>query len=358
MQMLRWSWRQVQQALVIATIIALAYQQDCGAEEPIYDGKTLSQLVGMLKEPRPGTRVGGACMLGEAGFRARAAIPTLVDVLRDGRESTDVKIAVISALELIDGSCRLQAEPRREEYLKRVITALQEAAKDRHERVRAHGLSVLSKMATESKDAVPYLLNGLGDSSPLVRYKSVRSLAKFADSEPDAALALIKLVDDPELSVRFVTVRSLGMFKARPNEVVPALMRALKDIDPEVRWLAGESLARFGAKATPALPQLEKMLEAEVLAAPRFSLALSISHIHIASRAPIPAKCLDALRAGINRGDLDGRIDRLYRLTQLGPTARDLVPDVAKLLNDKNELIRTEAAAVLKAIDPSARHSP
>lgn len=77
--------------------------------------------------------------------------------------------------------------------------------------------------------AVPSLIEGLADSSPLVRAQVARALARMGPRAHAAVPALIIALEDEDLVVRMNAARALGQIGPEAQEAVPALIRALKD---------------------------------------------------------------------------------------------------------------------------------
>lgn len=77
--------------------------------------------------------------------------------------------------------------------------------------------------------ATPSLIDGLADSSPLVRALSARALARMGSRAHTAVPALIIALEDEDVSVRRNAARALGQIGPEAREAIPALMRALRD---------------------------------------------------------------------------------------------------------------------------------
>jgi HEAT repeat protein len=167
------------------------------------------------------------------------------------------------------------------------IAALIAALKDEDVLVRLGCASVLGNLGTSGVEAMPALIEVLGDVESRVakmagealvkmRPHSVGPLAKALGSDqanvrlqaaqaleaigPEAkhavpALAKLLNTDGEESTVRIKVAQALVRI-GEPS--VPSLVEALKHAKEEVRLLAATALGEIGADAKPALPALRK----------------------------------------------------------------------------------------------------
>jgi len=84
-------------------------------------------------------------------------------------------------------------------------------------------------LARIGDSAVPSLIEGLADPSPLVRAQVARALARMGPRAHAAVPALIIALEDEDQAVRMNAARALGQIGPEAQEAVPALIRALKD---------------------------------------------------------------------------------------------------------------------------------
>jgi HEAT repeat protein len=129
----------------------------------------------------------------------------------------------------------------------RAFEALLTAAKSPNEKTRAAGMRSLAQCADDMR-ANAYLLKGLGDSDPWVRYYACQSLGKLA-FEP-AAEAIVKLLEDDAGQVRVAAVEALSCL--RSDLAIAALKSAVTDADRDIQRAAIVGLGV--AKHAAALP--------------------------------------------------------------------------------------------------------
>jgi HEAT repeat protein len=100
--------------------------------------------------------------------------------------------------------------------------------------------------------AIPALSRALGDSDESVRRDAVRAIGKLGD--PQAVPGLIQTLSDRDREARQAAAEALG--KLHDPQAVPALIQALSDRNREVRQAAAEALGGHGdLQAIPRLIQ-------------------------------------------------------------------------------------------------------
>lgn len=209
--------------------------------------------------------------LGRFGDRAKEAVPTLIDALKesDSPLGSPHEFAVV-ALKAIGPV---------------ILPAITEAFGRKEPRTRIGALKVFAGLGTAAKPAIPEVVKRLADEDPLVRLEAVNALwaiernpdqavpqalehlrttetnpqkrgqirAKaiyiLGEVGPDARAAVPELLtilrDDPESSLRTYTAHALGKM-GRDPAVVQALTAAAKgDKDPDVCGAAHEALKKL-----------------------------------------------------------------------------------------------------------------
>src|SRR5262245_40640575 len=119
-------------ALVLISSLAAPWAVQFAAaqdKEPVYDGKTVSEWVALLKDKDDKVRLKAAFWLRQAGPEAKAAVPGLLDSLKDKNVS-----------------------------------------------VRQESAFALGRIGPPAKPAIPSLINALKDEDYYVRYGSVFAL--------------------------------------------------------------------------------------------------------------------------------------------------------------------------------------
>lgn len=372
--------------------------------------KAIDALTKALKNER--ARYWACLALGEAGPKAKAAVPALVEVLSDDRP--EIQTQALLALGKI-GPDAASAVTKIAGSIKAEQPAVQYAA--------AFALGSIG--AAEGADG----LKAAGKSDdPMLKTLSAWGLAKISPNNAvlvkQAAEQLAASLKSNDQHVRAAAARGLADLKPDPAIVGPPLVAALSDIDPEVRGNIVEAISGLGAKVVPnvvtglknpilrdasaailarigpdakaALPQLVAALDdatstgqssadefhAEVLMA-----IAAVGPNDLAKNAAIVKKCLAllksdnevvqrratyvlgkvgagaksataALRGQLSSDDESLRMITLWALLQITPEDQQVVkaavPGLTKALADERPLVRLEAALALGKIGPKA----
>ena len=203
----------------------------------------------------PDVQVRRAALRILAYFGSSSALEAFLTALRDPDER--VREAAVQGLPFMD-------DPR-------AFEALVAAAKDEVERTRAAAMRSLGHCVADLR-ASAYLLKGLADPAPWVRYFACQALGKLA-FEP-AAEAIMRLLRDPAGQVRVAAVEALsclpgdvaaqalnaaavdadsdiqraalvGLGVAQRSDSLPLILNAARTPDPATRLVAISALAGF-----------------------------------------------------------------------------------------------------------------
>lgn len=258
------------------------------------EGKTTEGLVAIVTRGRgTGTIDERPDAIKVLGQRGPAAIPALIEVLKDPEEG--VKKAAVATLKTL-GQKDSTGRP-----------ALDACLKDDQPYLRfwfAHRIA-------SAKSPAAMLMDALKDPDRDIRAKSAELLGHMPD-DAAAVVAVLKatLENDKDEEVRWAATRSLGRFKT--DDAVAPLLSALKDKDPIVRGRAALGLAKVGKGAVP------------------------------------------GLRAVLKETDRDVTASALGALGRMGSDAKDAVPELLALLKVDDPLLQKLASDALRKIDPKA----
>lgn len=288
--------------------------------------------------------VGRLDSLGEAGGEVEAVLETIIGYAAG-----------------LDGDPSLPLERRR--------TVLIWALESPYWADRKSAVMALEKLGPEAQEAIPALVQVLGDETPDVRRRAVRALGdigpeaipaltlalrdedprirKYAIWElgkigPEAVPALTELLRDGDPEIRRHAVWALGDIG---REGVPALIRALEDENPEVRWAAAWTLGEVGPKAAEAVPALIQTLRDEGPEVRRAS-AWALGAIGVRETAVVAA----LIQTLIADEDPTARRLAAWALGALQPDWREGVPALIQALGDSDPGVRRTAARVLQRV--------
>jgi filamentous hemagglutinin family protein len=159
-------------------------------------------------------------------------------------------IEVAAMLEAVKGPAPIPATvelpvgPRAVAALPSLVAALAAApAED-----RAALAELLTTVAAELRDQVPWLAQELREGDPGSRATAVRLLGRLATGTNEAVPALVAGLQHPDQTVRFAMVRTLSLIAAQTTAATEALLAvALEDESSAVRADAAASLNQLAA---------------------------------------------------------------------------------------------------------------
>jgi len=333
------------------------------------------------------------------GHAARPAADALVTLLRD-RLLTEREVknlhevwaeAVPGLVELLkspDADCRKRAifalgqiGPAAHAALKSLIAALA----DREEVVQAGAAQVLQAMGPKASEAVPALIAHLQARSAEVRAAAAAALGHIEAGAKQARRPLLECLLDVDERVRYAAALALGRIDPHFTEAVPDLCAAWNDAAPMVRLAAIDSLSRIDPTASKdAGPILIALSRQPYPLDVRFRAVEGITNILGPEEAKIAMSWLKteltdvvpenrlyaarllanidrrltpdlvlALAAALNTPFADWRPAILKTLGEFGPQARQVVPEIERLLYDGTPGVRSEAIRALRTIDPA-----
>ena len=335
----------------IVYLLATCFLVTCTSRCP----QDVESLVAALKDQNEDVRKAAARTLGDMGPNAKAAVPALIDGLKDENLRFNAAIAL--------GQIGTAS-----------IAPLIEALKDHEEDVRKSAASALGQIGPDAKAARPHLVDVLEDENAAVRASAARALGQIGPiveaflhlidaledpndhvSEsaahaleqigPNAKASVSRLVEalkDRSAYVRLIAARTLGQIGPDANVAVPDLIEVMKDPERDVRQIAREALGQIGPGAEAAVPHLVEVLK------DRNSLSAAHSLVQIGTAA------VPHLINVLQEQDEHIRGTAARVLGQMGPDAKAAIPNLIETLNDPNEKVRRYAAFGLGRIGPEA----
>lgn len=305
---------------------------------------TVPELIDRLDAPGAGLPR-ALVELREAGPRAAAAVPRLVELLADPRD--EVRAEAGRALDAID------ARWDRNPAAKQAVPALVRA-------IRAGGnaadpaMVALARLGPVAEEAIPELLQALPSGDRDERNRAVVALNGI----------------DPDWPRRPETMRALDDLLRRSDEGQlgnPNLGDALRAIGPasipalaarlgQPRWdgLAPRLLADFGKAAVPAL--IDRLGDGD--AAARSAAAEALREI-----GPAGADAVPALVARLSDPVLSNRVQAAWALPVVDrqwaarPEGAAVLPKLIAALEDERDLARAVAVGLLGQYGPAGRRA-
>jgi HEAT repeat protein len=358
-------------------------------------------LIAALRDSNEYVRDRAASALGDIGPEAAAAVPALLAILRNDDEvghfrSTasealgninvqpkEVVPALILALRNPDSHVRFMTVEALGRYGTQAGAAaepLREALlQDADLSVRWNATGPLAKVDPEGTIAIPALRQALQNDDDSLRTFAARAIGTFGEKAKDAAPLLLANLKDRHVRSRIAAAEALWRVKGNVKDTVPVLIRtidqepkplvdqlwaanalatigpAAKDAVPALRGLLkklhwphapAHALGNIGPDAEAAVPDLIEMLDSKD-GRDRAHAAAALWKI---SRHPLG---LPTLLAEL-RDPVDGSAyGAIVAAGEIGPPAKDAVPDLVKALSARILYERQAAREALERIDPA-----
>lgn len=215
-------------------------------------------------------------------------------------------------------------------------------SKDQAARLAA--LESLAKHPSKPKQAVEALGKALDHADPLTRAAAAMAAAAYGPRATPLVPKLSKLVaGDKEASVRASSARALGTLGTKTGPEVDVLMAAITDPDPRVRRAALASIRQLAPGPERTLPKFIAVLEDADPGAVVAALT-SIADFGAAAVPPM-MKALESEKAAYWA---------LVVLGDIGPDAKDAIPQIKAKLADSQPEVRMQAAMALAGIGTAA----
>jgi HEAT repeat protein len=319
-------------------------------------------FVKALTDANPATRAKAAEELGQIGPEAKPAIDPLVRTLADAEAGVRIKAAEAvlniepahkSALPVLLESLKdeklrgtvVDVLGRQGVKVKAAVPALVDTLKDRAAAIRVKAAEALALIEPGTTAAVPTLVELLKDADKAVRIKSADLLGGLGPAAKPAVAPLIEAVKDPDAEVRAKAAETLG--KVGPA-AVPGLIAAVKDKDVNVRLGALDALAACGGHAAPAIPTLIEIIKEPVPAVR--SRAVDILKPFGRAAAPAVPVLVEMLK-----GDRESKIKAAELLAEIGPVGKSAVPNLtANTRADTSGTVRRTSAEALGRMGKAA----
>lgn len=186
-----------------------------------------------LKDKDPVVRKHAIFALSNSGSAAKAAIPALIEALKDENPAS---MAAVLAADML-GKFGPEA--------KEAVPALVQALESKFPAHVGSAVDALGNIGPEAKAAVPALIKLMHKPAALV----VRIESALSRIGTPAVPALIETLNAKEDWVRLHAARALRDMTPPPREAVPALTRLLKNEHSGVQQIAREALKKIDPEA-------------------------------------------------------------------------------------------------------------
>jgi HEAT repeat protein len=310
----------------------------CAAADALGDMKAPAELVvpvliKRLRDEKTSVCEAAAGALQHIGPEAEAAVPALLGVLKEKRETGPGHSTAVYALAGIG---------------KPAVPALIETLRGKDPVSRPYVAEALGLIGPDAKAAAPLLVDMMKEDDAYIRCSAASALGGVRARSKEAVAALIAAVDDKDETVNHNAVSALAAIGPAAKEAVPVLLRKLKRAD----WVPGSPLPRpvffdspgpFSTNAGRG-QEWRKATEVELIAD---------------AIAAIGPDAVPALLEGLKDKEGVVRASCARVLSRIGPDAKAAVPALIRTLREPKEdpLVRECVAEALGSIGPAAREA-
>ncbi len=219
-----------------------------GAMKAPKDSVTMA-LATVLDDERAEARVLALLCLRARGSDSRAAVPRILETIRD--DDSDAGFVALLTIRVV-GMDEAHFEPA----LDVVLSAPSELIEFTGRAIAEAADGNSRDDSSPSPEWTRAIVRRLRSASKAHDRAATAALLRFRAPTPESNAALIAALDDPAFEVRKEAVLALGSFESDVERVVAPLIRALRDETAERRSSALEVLDTFFAHSTDRMPPL------------------------------------------------------------------------------------------------------
>ncbi|MDB6063831.1 MAG: repeat-containing protein [Pedosphaera sp.] len=249
-------------ALLLLAVIGGIAWLTLRTSEPMYKGKPLSFWLGAYSAMHTLNLHDGQEKWGESNEAVRSigtnAIPILLRRLRVDYSPLTLRLLALAQKQHLF-KVRSPSENQREGILgfealgdhgKVVVPELIRIyEKDSSFRSRYSTIVALGCIGPAAEQAVPMLVQSLGDTKSYLRPTALFTLGQIHSRPEIAVPALIKCLGDRDFSVKMTAAGAITGFGSDARQAVPALLNALEDSDAYVKAAARSALKEIDPEA-------------------------------------------------------------------------------------------------------------
>ncbi|MBI3828088.1 MAG: HEAT repeat domain-containing protein [Planctomycetes bacterium] len=351
-----------------ATAVLIERLKDKGAHVKHCGGFSIISLIAIDLPTGGGEEYSIASVAADAlikiGADAKLAAPALADLLADDDDYIrtaahnalmelqtvpEAVPAIVRVLQSDSKRGRVQAASLLKSFGKNALTAreaLTDALLDPEKDVRSAAAEALPSVGPLTGTALPRLIANLKDRDFLWgTCHAAQALARFSNAEM-AVPSLTPILHAKNKDLRSATFDALCEMGPKARMGMPDLIAALADGDEDVRSKAVQALGNLGPDASDAIPRLCELFK-DRRNLVRIAVAGNLRKI-----TSDHSVLLETYRSGLKDKVRGVRVESAKIMGELGPEAREAIPDLLKAL-DKNDYPE-EAAEALGNMGPDS----
>jgi RNA polymerase sigma factor (sigma-70 family) len=250
-----------------------------------------------------------------------------------GREAAVAVVATMRGYDIdrLDGDDQKVANAAREGLAYKIgaeaAPVLAEELRKGKRNGRLFALAAMEEIGTEASAALPQVLQAIKEKDPAIRHHAILA-ARALDREGLSVPTLIDALASEDSNDRYAVIQDLARLGAKSKAAAPQLMAiAAKDANPTIRTLALGALVEIKADPKTILPTLKEALKDENQN-PRLEAVHRLGQLGPSAKDAVPELTV-ALKAARNRGEQKWIAQALGNI---GPGAKPAIPALTELL--------------------------
>jgi HEAT repeat protein len=237
------------------------------------------------------------------------------------------------------------------------LNTLNRKLSDPDPRVRLEAVKTLGKMGTEMQQIANVLAIKLQDNDVTIRIAAAEALGDIGPSAYLATPQLVKALQDKNTDVRRQAAYALGQIGSKAKGAVPALTKALTDDNLVVRQRAAAALGMIGPEAKSAVPALVRLMQSPQEGVPVEDSGQLDAVIAIGDIGPAAKDAIPALMTSIKVGEQHMRLLALRSLAKVAPHDQALMTLLKTWLKGNSLPMRRAAVGALGELGPDAKQA-
>ncbi len=242
----------------------------------------------------------------------RIAIDALILIRQDAEPAVPLLINIIKNNPAQLSGPALEALAAVGAPAETVLPLAQSALTGSSPELRLSGARALASLGKDSSPALANLIRALNDQDSAVRIQSARAISAMKPAPDSAVRPLIDVIKNSDGELQVEIIQALGRMGETGAPAIPVLVELLSTANAELQAVIAESLGMMGSAASTALQEIEKGFASDQPATRIASLAAFVSIENDSARK------VDVLTRTLDDPDLAVRLVAIEKIGDLG----------------------------------------
>ena len=221
---------------------------------------------------------------------------------------------------------------------------------DDDDKVRLQAISAVGKIGAPASAAVPKLIELLRHKDETIVLAAAGTLRTFGSAAQSAAPSLWPMLSHEQAPFRIAAIETFAKLGLKEEELATVVQKGLEDSDWTVRKSATSVVGSTGKAAITFVPKLLNLLDSNV---DRDAVRDALRQIETVDKSLLPLM-LGALKSE----DSSKRYYAIFFLGKLGPDAKEALPELNRLLKEREFRGRGILERTIQSIEGTAEKSP